>query len=106
MKKRRTNGKRKVFGGSSILAGVSSIVLLFFGVMGAIFASLGICLFCVMPVLTFLLGIFGLSIGVISDYNKLFITAGIFSLGLTFYLWKKRNDLKKECKTCKVPERK
>jgi len=78
---------------------MASFFLLIFGISGAMFASLSTCLFCVIPVLTFVLSIFGLSIGIISQYNYLFLSFGISFLGLTIFLYIKR---KKFCKTCKV----
>jgi len=80
-----------------IWTGVASFFLLIFGISGTMFASLGLCLFCIIPVFTFVLSIFGLSIGIIADYNYWLIGFGLLSLGLAVFLYIKR---KKYCKTC------
>jgi hypothetical protein len=77
---------------------IAAFFLLLFGIMGTMFASLGICIFCILPVLTFLLSIFGLSVGTISDYNWWFLGFGIFFLVLTIYLIIR----KRRCKTCNI----
>lgn len=87
---------------SSLWTGISSFFLLFFGVSGLVFASLGTCVLCIMPILTFFLAIFGLSMGVIVDYNPLFLGSGLFFLILTVYL----QIRKRGCDTCTIPQRK
>lgn len=84
--------------GFGIIAGISSFFLLLFGISGAFMASIGTCIFCVLPILTFLLSLFGLSLGTILDYNVYFISSGIFFLILTVFLYTRRAN----CKTCQA----
>ena len=95
-KKLKAMNKAKIFGA---FTGIVTFFLLLFGIAGATFASLGVCLFCVLPILTFLLSIFGLSLGTILDYNNYFLFAGFVFLIATVILFAYR---KKNCKTCQV----
>ena len=83
---------------SPFWTGLTSFFLLFFGGMGAIFASFGVCIFCILPILTFILSVFGLSIEIISDYNHVFLASGILFFSLTIYLIKKKHT----CKFCNI----
>lgn len=87
---------------SYLWTGIASFFLLLFGISGATLAFSSTCIFCLIPTLTFLLSIFGLSVGVISDYNYIFLSFGAASLGLTVFLFVKRG---KFCKTCKVKKK-
>jgi hypothetical protein len=76
-----------------MVGGVSA----FLGIMGTLFAAMGVCVFCLAPVVG-LLGVFGLSVGVLADYSLYFMTPGIvlITLGILLY-WKKVR-----CKKCKA----
>lgn len=86
----------------SIAAGISSFFLLLFGISGAMFSLTGICLFCVLPVLTIFLSIFGLSISFIRDYNVYFLIFGILMSTISILLIIYRKKLSCKNGFCKV----
>jgi hypothetical protein len=88
---------------TSVWSGIASFFLLLLGISGAVLASLGVCIFCLIPILTFLLGLFGLSIGTLLDYNYIFLGFGVFFMLLTIFLIYRK---KRYCKTCQVLEKK
>ena len=99
-KKLKDMNKAKKFGA---FTGVVTFFLLLFGIAGATFAALGTCIFCVLPVLTFLLSIFGLSLGTILDHNQYFLIGGFTFLIATVILLAHKQ---KNCKVCKVDVKK
>ena len=75
-----------------IVVGGASAIL---GFIGAAFAMLGICVVCIAPVLG-LMGMFGLTVGVIADYNIFFIILGIVLVVLGVYLHRRK------CEECEI----
>ncbi len=67
----------------------------FIGAMGIMFSSFGICLFCFVPLIS-LLGLLGISVGVLASYNIYFIVFGVLMLALGIFLFIKKN----KCKRC------
>lgn len=93
IKTTRSKRKKKMAWTGIIIGSVST----FLGAMGAAFSVLGVCLFCLTP-LVGLLGVFGLSVGILADYNLYFIIPGIMliSSGAVLF-WRRRKC--NECET-------
>lgn len=68
------------------------------GLFGAVFAAMGVCLVCALPVLAFILGLFGMSIATLYDYNVWFIGVGIFFFVVSLYLYHRKRCNNGVCK--------
>jgi len=81
-----------------IWGAIVAIFLIILGALGAIFASLGICLACSIPIVALIFSFFGISIGFLYDYNLWFISIGILFLAISIYFFYR----KRKCKTCEI----
>lgn len=89
---------KRLAGKSFILSGIISFFMFLFGIAGAMLAATGVCIFCVAPALAGILGLFGLSVGTLLDYNIYFLSGGFAFVLLSIYLYRKKKCEGKVCK--------
>jgi LPXTG-motif cell wall-anchored protein len=94
----KTKNPIKLLKRGDIWGAIVSIFIIIIGALGAIFASLGLCVACSIPIIALILSLIGIGTGFLYDYNIWVISIGVIFLGISIYFFYR----KRKCKTCEI----